>query len=167
MRLSGLLPALLFLGCGQASKELQTPSKAATPDRKLRVISTDPVDVHLQAWECLSKADRCDIVHSGYVSVRTRRIVYLDFDGEERTVYDPDPADEPGAKEGLCPGHRSRPVGRLEHEARLLLEAADLLWNEDSAASIRAYQRLLADYPEFLKLLGSPVRIRMRAEQAD
>ena len=131
------------------------------------MISTDPVDVHLLAWECLSKADRCDIVHGGYVSVRTRRIVYLDFDGEERTVYDPDPADEAGTKGGLCPRHRSRPVGRLEREARFLLEAADLLWSEDSAASIRAYQRLIADYPEFLHLLGSPVRIRKRAEQGD
>lgn len=131
------------------------------------MISTDPVDVHLLAWKCLSKGDRCDIDHHDYVSVRTRRILYLDFDGQERTAYDPDPADEPGTKEGLCPRHRSRPVGRLEREARLLLEAADLLWSDDSAASIRAYQRLLTDYAEFLHLLGSPVRIQKRAEQGD
>ncbi|HLF95428.1 MAG TPA: hypothetical protein VJB14_18325 [Planctomycetota bacterium] len=173
VRFPSALPALLLLGCPQAPGTSHAPLAATVPDQRLKVVWNEPAEVHVSAWECRSKVDstagrnRCEIVPAGTVKVATRRLLLIDVDGEERTVYHPDPNDQPETRAALCPRHRDRPAARLLREARLLLAAADLLWNEESEASIHAYQRLLADYPEFLHLLGSPIRIRKRAEQGD
>ena len=173
MRFSGALPALLLMGCPQGPGIGDAPPAATVPDRRIKVVWNEPADVHVTAWECRTKVDsladrsRCEIVPAGTMKVSTHRLLLIDVDGEERTVYHPDPNDQPETRAALCPKHRGRPVARLLHEARLLLAAADLLWNEESEASIHAYQRLLLDYPEFLHLLGSPIRIRKRAEQGD
>lgn len=52
-------------------------------------------------------------------------------------------------------------------DAQKLLAEADRLWDIDSAASIRAYQRLLKDYHDIVIQLQVRTRVEGRARQAD
>ncbi|HXX95349.1 MAG TPA: hypothetical protein VEN81_17125 [Planctomycetota bacterium] len=180
MGLAWILPVLL-LGCAGLSEAppaapmppLPPAPCAAERTFSIRILSLEPGETHVMVWGCRPIRNpgggptRCSIVPLGPVRVGTLRLRYVDEEGVERTVERPGPDDLPASKAGLCGEHRGWAVtGRL-HEARLLLSAADLLWNEEPEASIRAYQRLEAEYGEFLELLGSPLRIRRRAEQGD
>ena len=158
------LAGLLLLGCTPSAVHPSIPIERV---RRSSLVSIERARIHVLARECRPRRGGCDILPRQYAEVSTQRIVFIDEDGVEQTVYDPDPGEQPEARARLCREHRGWPVGQMEHEARLLLEAADLLWREECEASIRAYQRLLSDYPEFLQLLGSPIRIWKRAEQGD
>lgn len=96
----------------------------------------------------------------------TCQISYRDSEGSHQ-INVPDP----GKLDQLCDQHRENPNeppkdSRLL-QAKILLAEADRLWDIDSAASIRAYQRLLKDYRDIVIRLQVRNRVEGRARQAD
>jgi hypothetical protein len=93
-------------------------------------------------------------------------ISYRDLEGEHRV-------DVPDARSlnQLCPDHQANPTApppdpRL-FDASTLLEEADRLWDVDSAASIKIYQRLLREYKDVVIRLQVRNKVEGRARQAD
>jgi len=96
-------------------------------------------------------------------------ISYEDAEGVHQ-VSDPD-ARVLASFNQLCPKHLANPQAATGDprlvEARDLLKEADRLWNTDSAASIKVYQRLLQDYKDVVIRLQVRNRVEGRARQAD
>jgi len=161
--------AILFAaGCSPPSPGPPVPPPPDLP----RLISIDPAVVELRFYRCFPRYDSgrrraaCHIFWDD-VEVQTNRVLYLDEQGIERLVHDPDPWSDPRVAAGLCETHLEQPVRVREAHARRLLWAADDLWSIDCDTSIRLYQRLVKDYPEFLLSLGARMRATKRAEQID
>jgi hypothetical protein len=93
-------------------------------------------------------------------------ISFRDSEGDHQTDV-PDPR----LLSQLCPEHQTNPAAppaepRL-FEARLLLDKADQLWDVDSAASIKLYQRLIREYKDVVIRLQVRNKVESRARQAD
>ena len=78
---------------------------------------------------------------------------------------------EPRGLDQICPEHQANPDAAPAEprlfQVRRLLDEADRLWNVDSAASIKLYQRLLREHKEDVIRLQVRNKVEGRARQAD
>jgi len=78
---------------------------------------------------------------------------------------------EPRVLDQICPEHQANPDAAPAEprlfEVRRLLDEADRLWNVDSAASIKLYQRLLREHKDDVIRLQVRNKVEGRARQAD
>jgi hypothetical protein len=93
-------------------------------------------------------------------------VFYRDSEGDHQVNVP-----EPRSLDQLCDDHKSNPDAPKAEprlfEVQVLLDEADRLWNVDSAASIKIYQRLLRDYKDAVIRLQVRNKVEGRARQAD
>src|ERR1043166_3115429 len=100
------------------------------------------------------------------ISFGTHEGTYRDSWGSPKTLIP-----EPVVKDHLCSRHHldpnEPPRDQRLFEARLLLDEADSLWESDSTASIRTYQRLLKEFGDIVAEFRVRNRVQRRGAQAE